>query len=131
MKRNKLLNLTKILFVLFGIGTVISLAIVYMDSNSDIAYKFVLSYGFLAFFMILYIPIITVVNSRKVKWKEIRKRLFIFILLLILSVPVSYGLDYIQNPLEAKFFQRIPQNIGFTFIISFFDIVFLKDKKEE
>lgn len=131
IKRNRILNLTKVLFLVFGIGTIISLIIVYMDSDSQIAYKFVLAYVFLAFFMILYIPMITIINSRKVKWKEIRKRLFIFIILLLLFVPISYGLDYIQNPLEAKLFQKLPQNIGITFSIAFFDIVFLKDKKEK
>lgn len=128
MKINKKLKLTKTLFILFGIGTVIALIIVYMDLDSDIAYKFVLTYVVFAFFMLLYVPIITIINSRKLKWKEIKKRLFIFIILLILSMLINYGLDYIRNPLGASLFEKLPQSLGLSFIISFYDIIFLKNK---
>lgn len=128
MKINKKLKLTKTLFILFGIGTVIALIIVYMDLDSDIAYKFVLTYVVFAFFMLLYVPIIIIINSRKLKWKEIKKRLFIFIILLILSMLINYGLDYIRNPLGASLFEKLPQSLGLSFIISFYDIIFLKNK---
>ena len=128
MERNTMLIFTKILLTVFLIGTIISFFIVYMDFDSIIAYKFVAIYAFLAFFLLLYIPLVTIINSRKFKWKDIRKRLFRFIILFIILTFISYGVDYIRQPIEARLFQILPQNLGWAFVSSFFDIIFLKDR---
>lgn len=75
MKKKRVLFFTRILYIIFTIGTIVSLFIIYKDFDSRIAYNFVLGYVFLAFFMILYIPLtsfIDVIFLKDKKEKDIR-----------------------------------------------------------
>jgi len=86
MKKNAVLIFTRTLYMLFIIGTIISLFIVYKDIDNSFAFKFLMGYLFFTFFLLLYVPFITILNSRKLKWVEIRKRLTKFIALFVLFI---------------------------------------------
>ena len=100
MKKGKRLPSTKIFYILFLVMTVISLFIIYKDIDSSIAYKFVVTYVVFTFFMLLYIPLIVMINLKKLKWNEVRKSILNFIILFTLFGAMNYGLDYIFRPSE-------------------------------
>jgi len=125
MKKNTALVFTKILCILFIIGTIISLFIVYKDIGSSSAFKFLMGYLFLTFFLLLYIPFIIILNSRKLKWVEVRKRLFKFIALCVLFG----GLNYVFRPSNIDLFREFSIALGLAFSASFIDVTFLKKKE--
>lgn len=129
MKKNTALVFTKILCILFIIGTIISLFIVYKDIGSSSAFKFLMGYLFLTFFLLLYIPFIIILNSRKLKWVEVRKRLFKFIALCILFGGLNYGFDYVLRPSNIDLFREFSIALGLAFSASFIDVTFLKKKE--
>ncbi len=130
MNKNATLFFTKILYVIFILGTIVSLLIVYKDIDSSIAFKFLMGYLFLIFFLLLYVPFITILNSRKLKWVEIRKRLFKFIALFILFGTLNYGFDYVFRTSNIDLFREFSIALGLTFSISFIDITLLKREIE-
>lgn len=129
MKKNRLLIFTKILYILFGIGTILVLVIVYKDIDSKFAFKFAVGYLFFALFLLLYVPFITFLNLRKLKWIEIRKRLIKFITLFILFGTLNYGFDYVFKPTGIDLFREFSTALGLAFGISFIDVTFLKKKE--
>lgn len=130
MKKNATLNLTRILYVLFAIGTLIILFVVYKDIDSRIAFKFGIGYVFFAFFMLLYVPFITFLNSRKFKWIEIRKRLFRFIALLVIFGASNYGFNYFFRPSNLDLGKSFINALGLAFGIAFIDVTFFKNMKD-
>ncbi|QXM05461.1 hypothetical protein [Crassaminicella indica] len=128
MKKNKVLIFTKMLCTLFAIGTIILLYIMYKDI--DIDFKFIIGYVFLTFFLLLYIPIITILNARKLKWAEMRKRFFKFIALFILVGTLHYIIDYIFRPSKIGFFRAFSSAVGSAFGLSFIDVTLLKKKED-
>jgi len=85
-----------------------------------------MGYFFLTFFMFLYVPFITILNSRKLKWVEIRKRLFKFIAVFILFGALNYGFDYVFRPSNIDLFREFSIALGLAFGGSFIDVTFLK-----
>lgn len=128
MKKDKRLPFTKIFYILFLVMTVISLFIIYKDIDSSIAYKFVVTYVVFTFFMLLYIPLIVMINLKKLKWNEVRKSILNFIILFSLFGAMNYGLDYIFRPSEIDLLREFSTAFGLAFGISFIDVIFLKKK---
>lgn len=129
MKKNTSLIFTRIIYALFIIGTIISIFIAYTDMDNSITFKFLMGYLFLALFLILYVPFITILNSRKLKWIEIRKRIFKFVFLFILFSALNYGFDYFLRPSNINFYREFSIALGLSFGISFIDVTFLKNKE--
>ena len=126
MEKDRVLIFTRILFVLFAAGTIISMVIVYSDEDGGMAYYFVLGYVFLAFFILLYTPIVTVMNSRKLKWTEMRKRILRFSVFFILFSILNVGFDYGIRPADIDAFRVFSNAFGVSFGISFMDVLFLR-----
>lgn len=129
MKKNILLIFTKILYVLFLIGTIIAVFIVYKNVDNSITINFLFGYMFLAFFVLLYIPFITILNSRKFKWIRIRKRLFKFIILFILFGVLNYIFDYVFRHSNVNLLREFSIALGLSFSGSFADVIILKKKE--
>lgn len=125
--RDKTSIFTKILYVVFVIGTIISLFIVYKNIDSNIAFNFVMGYLCLSIFMVFYIFYITIVNSKKLKWLEIRKKLFRLIALFALFVVLNYTFDYYFRPSNINLFRTFSIAFGLSFGISFIDVILLKN----
>lgn len=128
LKKNIVLTFTKILYTIFIIGTIILLFFTYKDIDSSIAFKFAIGYVLLTFFLILYIPIVTILNSRKLKWAEIRKRIFKFIALFIFFGASHYILDYVFRRPNLDLFKAFSSSVGLAFGLSFIDVTLLKKK---
>lgn len=129
MKKSKQLIFTKILYSLFTIMTILSLFIVYKNSDNDLSFKFLVGYIFLVFFMLAYVPLIAIVNTRKYKWVYIRKSIFKFIALFILLSILNYVFDYIIRPSKIDLFSIFSTSAGLSFGIAFFNIMFLKEDR--
>ncbi|SMB85199.1 hypothetical protein SAMN00017405_1617 [Desulfonispora thiosulfatigenes DSM 11270] len=80
--------------------------------------------------MILYVPFVTILNSRRLKWIEIRKRLLKFIALFAMFGVVNYVFDYVFRPSNIDLFRAFSNALGLSFGISFVDVIFLKKKNE-
>lgn len=121
MKKNTVLDFTKVLYILFIIGTIIILFIMYSYIHSSIAFKFLIGYLFLTIFLILYVTLITILNSRKLKCGEERKGLIKFITLFILYGTLNYIFDYIFRHSNIDLFKDFSIALGLAFATSFID----------
>ena len=126
MKKSKFLVFTRILYVLFSVGTIISLFIVYKDIDGDNAFRFLVGYLFFTIFLLGYITFITILNARKLKWTEIRKSLFKFIILFVSFGTLNYMLDYIFRPNNMSLFKNFSIAFGLAFGVAFAEVTFLK-----
>jgi fucose 4-O-acetylase-like acetyltransferase len=114
--------------MLFGIGTIIAMVIVYKNIDSSIAIKFLMGYLFFTIFSILYVFSITILNSRKLKWIDLRKRLIKFITLFILYVALLYIFDLVFRHSNIDLYKELSIAFGVAFASSFIDVMFLKKK---
>ncbi|WP_035282169.1 MULTISPECIES: hypothetical protein [unclassified Clostridium] len=130
MQKDKVLTFTKVLCISVVIGAIISLFIVLKDIDNSIALSFLKAYVFLVFFINVYIPIITIYNMRKLKWNEIKNRLFRFITILIIFSVLSIYRYYTKSlSLDTELFKELIFPLVLSFYITFFDIVFLRRRK--
>lgn len=128
MKKNATLLFTKIIYALFIIGTIITMLIVYKTIDSRQSFKFLIGYVFLTFFLVIYVFFITIFNLRKLKWIEIRRRLFKFSVIFILFGILNVGFDYVFRPSNIDVSRNFSVPLGMAFGLSFLDITFLKKK---
>ncbi|MGO1371305.1 MAG: hypothetical protein ACTHVE_05565 [Senegalia sp. (in: firmicutes)] len=128
MKDHKALNFTRLLYTLFGISTIIMFWMVYKDIDSSIGFKFGIVYLFLTFFLLIYTPIITILNLLNLKWIHIRKRVFKFVILFIFFGSLNYIFDYFFRPSNIDLLREFSVAFGLAFGISFLDIIFSKKK---
>ena len=128
--RNKKLLLTKILYGLFLLSTLVIIFIVYKDIGNDISFNFLLGYIFFTFFMLIYIPGVTIMNTRSFKWTKIKVSLVKFISILLFLTAINYGFDYLVRPTEINLIRNFSTSLGLSFGLAFFDIIFLKEKNK-
>ena len=128
--RNKKLLLTKILYGLFLLSTLVIIFIVYKDIGNDISFNFLLGYIFFTFFMLIYIPGVTIMNTRGFKWTKIKVSLVKFISILLFLTAINYGFDYLVRPTEINLIRNFSTSLGLSFSLAFFDIIFLKEKNK-
>ena len=128
--RNKKLLLTKILYGLFLLSTLVIIFIVYKDIGNDISFNFLLGYLFFTFFMLIYIPGVTIMNTRSFKWTKIKVSLVKFISILLFLTAINYGFDYLVRPTEINLIRNFSTSLGLSFGLAFFDIIFLKEKNK-
>jgi hypothetical protein len=114
--------------MLFGIGTIIAMVIVYKNIDSSIAIKFLMGYLFFTIFSILYVFSITILNSRKLKWIDLRKRLIKFITLFVLYGALLYIFDLVFRHSNIDLVKDVVIAFGVAFASSFIDVIFLKKK---
>lgn len=126
--RNKKLFLTKILYGLFLLSTLVIIFIVYKDVGNDISFNFLLGYLFFTFFMLIYIPVVTIMNARSFKWTKIKISLVKFISILFLLTAITYSFDYLVRPTQIDFSRNFSTSLGLSFSIAFFDIIFSKER---
>ena len=128
--RNKKLLLTKILYGLFLLSTLVIIFIVYKDIGNDISFNFLLGYLFFTFFMLIYIPGVTIMNTKGFKWTKIKVSLVKFISILLFLTAINYGFDYLVRPTEINLIRNFSTSLGLSFGLAFFDIIFLKEKNK-
>lgn len=126
MNKIKSSLLTKIIYFLFTVGTIISIFIVYKDVKTTIAIKFVIGYAIFTFLFLFYIGIVAVLNSRKLQKDEIRKRVIKFITSFILLSTLGLAFDYILRPTNIDLIRSFSIAFGLAFGIAFTEVIFFK-----
>ncbi|ERI92363.1 hypothetical protein HMPREF1982_02345 [Clostridiales bacterium oral taxon 876 str. F0540] len=123
--------ITKILYALFIIGTIISIFIVYKHIDSNFAFKFLIGYAVFTFLMVLYLIITTISNLKMIKKKELRKRFITFIPVFIIFGALNYGFDYIVRPEKIDLLREFSISFGLAVGISFIRLTPLKENEGE
>lgn len=130
MKKKRPLLSTKIVSNLFLIATVLSVIIAYTDLQSDIAYYFLLFYLFFAFFMLVYLPVVTFMNLRSLYWADVRKVIIKFMTLFVTHSAVVYVFNYIIRPESINLVSILSVSFGVTFGLAFFDKDLINKKRK-
>ena len=126
---NKTLLFTKIIYFVFLICTIITCTIVYNNIDSNIAIKFVIGYGVFALFMLLYVPIITLFNARKLKLNYLKRVLNEFIFLFAIMFVLNCAFDYIFKNSNIDMLHAGSNALGLSFGLAFVDVTFFKKEK--
>lgn len=129
MKKDISLNFTKIMYLLFALGTIITMFIVYKDIKGRAAIVFVIGYVIFTFLFLLYIIFAVILNSRKLKRTETSERAFKCIVSFILTWSLLYTFDYFFRPLKVNLPREFSIAFGVSFGLYFMDLIFLKKNK--
>ena len=124
MKNN--ISFTKIIYLLIIVATIIKGFIVYKDIDSKVAIGFVVGYVIFLFVYLLFTIFITIYNSRKFKWIELRRRIFKVAIYFITISVLNYILDYFFRPSEIDLFKILTRAFAIAFGICFSDVMFFK-----
>lgn len=101
----------------------------YSHAKGSIASKIGMCYFWVIIIMFIYIPIVTILNSTKLKWSEIRGRLLRLIAIFIIFGALNYFFDYFFRPSKVNLFREFSIAFGVAFGMTFVDVIFLKNKK--
>ncbi|TQR20857.1 hypothetical protein [Psychrobacillus vulpis] len=117
-----------IMFILFLVGFIISLIIVYRNIDNPFSNKFVI--GFVIYLLLygLYLTTVCIVNIRKMNKGEIRKRTWRFITLFILFSLMNYMFHYLFQPSKNDNYGFLFIALGYSLGLSFLDLTFYKKK---
>lgn len=130
MKRQPLRQTSIILFLLFVIGLIVTLIIVFRDSDSVFAHRFIVGYVIFLFIFTIYCLSVMLVRLRKLNGVEIRKRIFQFVITFAVLSVVSLGYDYFFKTGVTNFYDVFPVPFALAIGINFSDLVY-GSKKEE
>lgn len=126
---SKTLLFTKVIYSLFAICTIITCAIIYNNVDNNMATKFVIGYAVFVLFMLLYVPIITLLNARKLKWTYLNKVLIEFIFLFLVMFVINCAFDYIFKNSNIDMLDAGFNALGLSFGLAFMDVIFFKKEK--
>ena len=126
----KKILLIPIIYVLFIIGTIFMLLIVYNIIDGSLALPFIIGYLALTLFIVSYMFIMTILNMRRLKWAELKKSIFKFFTLFFSLGVLNFGSDYFFRHLNIDLVREFSTSFGLAFAFSFVDIAFSKKKEE-
>ena len=127
---SKTLLFTKVIYSIFFICTIITCIIVYGNIDNSMASKFVIGYAVLALFMLLYVPIITLFNARKLKWDYLRKVLSKFAIKFVIFFALNCVFDYIFKSPNIDIIKAASHALSLSFGLAFLDVTFLERRKK-
>lgn len=130
MKKNNTLLFTKIVYSLFLIWTIIICIIIYNNIDNNITLKLVIGYALFVLFMLLYVPIITLFNARKLKWDYLKKVLNEFIFFFTIIFAFNCMFEYLFNHSDIDILDECFDALSLSFGVAFIDVTFLKKGKE-
>lgn len=127
---SKTLLFTKVIYSIFFICTIITCIIVYGNIDNSMALKFVIGYAVFALFMLLYVPIITLFNARKLKRDYLRKVLSKFAIKFVIFFALNCVFDYIFKSPNVDMLNAASHAVGLSFGLAFLDVTFLDRRKK-
>lgn len=122
-------NINYVIYALFIIGTIITLVVVYKNIDTPLTFKFVRGYVFFVLISFLYFVSVTILRMKNLKWLEIRKRLFNFIVWFIALYTFNFILRLAFNYPSKGILGDISVPLGMSIGIVFFDLVFSNKNK--
>ncbi|MDG5854530.1 hypothetical protein [Clostridium beijerinckii] len=127
---SKALLFNKVIYSIFFICTIITCIIVYSKIDNILASKFVIGYAVFALFMLLYVPIITLFNARKLKWDYLSKVLSKFVIMFATFFALNCAFDYIFKSPNVDLLNAASHAVGLSFGLAFVDVTFLERRKK-
>lgn len=118
----KSLILKAIIYILFGLGAIITIFIIRESIDDKLAFKFVIGYLSIVFLLALYFWFITILNMKELKWIEMRKKSLKFIGMFVTSSVLIIVLDYFFRPSKIDFIRTFSITLGTSFGMSFYDL---------
>ncbi len=120
MKKSISLNL--VLHIIFWIGTILTLFIMYKNIDTSLSSNFIIGYVIYLLLYLLFSIYLLIANSRKFNWIKIRKRLFTFSLWFISLSTVHYLINYFLKKSEIEIYDfAIP--LGLSIGLAFSDLM--------
>jgi UDP-N-acetylmuramyl pentapeptide phosphotransferase/UDP-N-acetylglucosamine-1-phosphate transferase len=129
LKKNKTLIATRIIGVIIIAGTIITLYLVYNNSDNRYAYRFTVGYLALICLASIYFLVTTMINIRKLERGRARKLLLKFISLFVLFGMLNYLFDYFFRPGNYDLLRNFSTALGISFAISFTEVIFYKNRE--
>lgn len=117
------------MLILFALGTVISLFIVYKDIKNTFSTKFVIGYVIFAFLFLIYFVVISIINAKNLSRFAIRKRLLKFIIIFITCWFLLVLITYLAKG-QVNILDKVSVPLGSAFGISFLDLAFINKKEK-
>ncbi|MCX7711386.1 MAG: hypothetical protein N2484_16215 [Clostridia bacterium] len=130
MKRKLSLNFTLIIYILFVIYTILVLFGVYKDVRHPLAYNIGMGYLLFALLLLAYTIVKAVNNTRKLKLREIWKRLLKFLILFVSFGMLNLIIDHVFKPDRIDLFKNFSISLGMSLGIVFWDLIFSKKKED-
>jgi len=125
MKKNISLNL--ILFIVFLVGTILTMLIIFKDIDTMLSFIFIIGYVIYLVLYGLFSISLVIVHTRKLSWIQIRKRLFKFIFWFIFLSVEQCLIYYFFRPSGMGVWDLVIP-FGVSFGLAFFDLIFWKKK---
>jgi hypothetical protein len=113
------------MYAIFVVSSIALIVIIYKDNESPWALKFVIGYIIFLLLFCLYVIAVAVMNMKKMKWIDIRKRLVNFLLWFIALAAFIYINNFILNRPSKGVYGDLAIPLGLSFGIAFFDLLFL------
>ena len=118
------------LYTIFVVSTIITLFIVYKDIDNLFSYKFLIGYVIFLVLYLIYFIIATVINMRKLKWFDIRKRMYRFITSFVFLSGTSIIYYYFFKPAEIDYYRIFSIALGLSIGVAFFDLSFSLNEQQ-
>lgn len=128
MKKFRLANIIKIIYVLLAIGGIITFWVVSKEINNIVAIRFVVAYIIFLLVSVLYMMGMSLIRLKNLKWSEVKNRLIRFIMIGIAFSTLNYCADYFFMPDRIDLLKNISIAFGSSFGINFFDLIYSKSK---
>lgn len=126
MRKLTLSVFTKVLYVTFIISTIVTLFLVLKHADSTTAFIFIMWYLALSLFMIVYFPLIIIINAKGLKWTSLKKRLLKFLAMFTILVVLNFGFDYFFRPTKVDLLREFTVAFGIALGSTFTDVLFQK-----
>lgn len=114
---------------IFIVSTIITLFIVYKDIDNSFSFKFLTGYGIFLILFLIYFVIATLINLRKLKWLDIRKRMYRFLTLIVFLSGISIIFSYFFKPAEIDYYKIFSIALGLSLGIAFLIYCSLEKRK--
>lgn len=128
LKKVNTRNIIKVIYILLAIGGISTMFIIYKDYDNKFTFRFVVAYILFLFISVLYMVVISLLQLKKLKWVDIKKRLIRFIMGGITISILNCFFDYIFMPDRTDIVDNSVNAFALSFAITFFDLMFLKIK---
>ncbi|MBS4207390.1 hypothetical protein [Bacillus sp. FJAT-50079] len=127
MKKYNLANI--VLFILFFVGLIITLLIVYQNITLPFAHSFVIGFIIYLIAYVTYLIMAAMKNIGKLHKDEVRKRIVKFIILFVLLGTINYLLNFIFQPAKNDHYGFLFTALGCSLGLTFFDLALLRKKR--
>lgn len=115
---------------LFLVSSAITLFIVFKDIDHFYSFVFVVGYVVFLILYFIYLFIKTIINVKKLKWIQIRKRLYRLLTYFIFFSFMNIIYYYFSKSVEIDYYRSFSIVFGISLGISFLDLAFTKEPHE-